>query len=246
MRFTVVAIAPIPDIPTARRNFDLDDLSEKDVGRVLFHRRKQATGHSEALTWDQLSIAGVSLVHYSLDYVDMGSHALGRLDEPQLIGKIFNSLANTGQLVSWEGRNLEQPLLHFRCMKHRIGFAPYWEALRQGQQVHIDLSALLDIAPGTGPDLDGLAQRFHYPGMLGHDADGVWQAHLAGDYEGVRRYSDLRALNTYLLALEVLSLRGDMTHADAARARMKLRDYLAQEAPSRSHFQDFIDAWSYR
>jgi len=245
MRFTVFSFAPIPDIATARDNFDLHDLSDKDVAKVLFHQRKQKTGHSELLTWDQLQIASISLVHYSLDYVEMGSHSLQQLAEPQLIHKFYQALAASGQVVSWDGNSLAMPLLHFRCMQHRISHPGYWQALRKGEQVHTDLCEAL-LGADNSVSLEDLAQRFRFPGMLGNDLDSVWEGYLAGDYEAVSRYSDYHALNTYLLALEVMSLQGDMSYADAARARKKLRDYLEKDSEPRARYRDFLDAWDGR
>jgi hypothetical protein len=52
----------------------------------------------------------------------------------------------------------------------------------------------------------------------------------------------LRALNTYLLALEVFALRGEMSFADAARARIKLRDYLKRNEKDANHAA-FLATW---
>jgi len=243
MRFTVYAFSPIPDVATARKNFQLEDLSEKQVGKVLYHQRKQRTGHSEALNWDQLQIASVSLVHHSLDYLDMSSHTLGEMPESDLIHRVHNALGRSSQLVSWNGASDALPLLHFRCMKHRISDAAYWQAIRDGQRVHVDLRETLLPQTAEAPSLASLARRFHYPGMLGEDVDSVWEAYLEGDYEAIARYSDYLALNTYLLALQVFSLRGEMSHADAARARLKLRQYLVDGSPTPARYESFLAAW---
>jgi len=244
MLFTVFAFSPIPDVPTARRNFQLQDLSEKEVGKVLYHQRKQRTGHSEALNWDQLRIASVSMVHYSLDYVEMRSHTLGEMNESALINRFYN--ARTGTLVSWGGNSDALPLLHFRCMQHRISDQAYWQAEKKGQPSHIDLREALLPAAAEAPRMESLARRFHYPGMLGTDIDSVWDAYLQEDFEGVVRYSDYLALNTYLLALQILALRGEMSYADAARARLKLRDYLISHPLAPARYEDFLQAWEDR
>ena len=241
MLFTVFAFSPIPDVPTARRNFQLQDLSEKEVGKVLYHQRKQKTGHSEALNWDQLRIASVSMVHYSLDYLEMRSLTLGEMDEPGLITRFYN--ARVGTLVSWGGTSEALPLLHFRCMKHRISDATYWQAEKKGEGLHIDLREALLPGAAEAPGIESLARRFHYPGMLGADIDSVWEAYLQKDFAGVARYSDHLALNTYLLALQILALRGEMSYADAARARLKLRDYLINHAAAPARYADFLQAW---
>lgn len=243
MRFTVFAFSPIPDLETARRNFDLHDLSDKEVAKVLHHQRKQQTGHSEALNWDQMQIASVSLVHFSLDYVEMGTHTLAELDESGLINKLYNALDASGHMVSWGSSRQAIPLLHFRCMKHRISHPSYWAAIKDGQDVHIDLRDAFGPDDTEMPTLDSFVKRFHCPGMLGHSIDSVWQSYLNDDFEGIARHSDYKVLNTYLLALEVMSLRGMMTYQDAARARMKLRDYLENGAEPSERYTPFLEAW---
>ncbi len=243
MRFTVFALSPIPDVETARHNFDLQDVSDKDVAKVLYHQRKQHTGHSEALNWDQLKIAGLTMVSYSLDYVEMGSYNLRNMSERELIERFFKAQSTSGLVVSWNGNSDAIPLLHYRCMKYRISQPAYWQAVRMGQEVHIDLHDTLAPTGVEVPSLDAFARRFGFPGMLGHSLDSVWASHLAGDCEGVSGYSDFLALNTYLLALKVLALRGDLTHQDTARARMRLHDYLQKYARPRKRFRPFLDAW---
>lgn len=244
MRFTVYAFSVIPDLETARKNFDLHNLSDKDVAKVLFHQRKQQTGHSEALNWDQLQIASLSLVHYSLDYVDMITYSLKDQDEPELINTFYNALGMSGHMVSWDGNSRSLPLLHFRCMKHRISDNAYWNSVRQGEQLHVDLSEMIAPDRVEMPPLDAMAKRFHFPGMLGANDDTVWDAYLRSDFSEVARQSDLRALNTYLIALEVFALRGDMSFADAARARIKLREHLKRDRDQRGHAA-FMQNWDY-
>lgn len=247
MRFTVIAFTPVPDVETARRNLDLADLSDKDVAKVLHHHRKQATGHSEALTWDQQLIASVTLVQYSLDYVDIGSYSLDRHKEPELIDKVFKALGASGQLVTWEGNRLERPLLHFRCMKHHVSDTAYWTAIHANeQQVHVDLQSDLFSDSVEMVGLDAFSRRFYYPGMLDSSLDRAWEGCLEKEFAEVRRYSDLRAFNTYLLALKVLGMRGDMTLADASRARKRFADILDHSARNQPHVREFLDAWDDR
>jgi predicted PolB exonuclease-like 3'-5' exonuclease len=230
MRFTVYAFSTVPDLETARKNFGLHDLSDKDVAKVLFHQRKQHTGHSESLNWDQQMIASVSLVKSSLDYVDMATYSLADSGESNLIDWFYKAMGMSGRMVSWDGNTRSLPLLHFRCMKHRISNSAWWDGVTSGQQLHVDLRELIAPAGVEAPPLDAMARRFHFPGMLGASEDAVTDAYLANDFAEVTRYSDMQALNTYLLALEVLALRGEMSYADAARARLKLRAYLERHA----------------
>lgn len=242
MRFTVYAFSTIPDLETARRNFDLPDLSDKDVAKVLFHQRKQQTGHSEALNWDQLQIASISMVHCSTDGVSLESLGQPEYEEPQMIGAFFQALERTGHLVSWGGETHWLPLLDFRCMKNGISDNGYWRARNSDPQQHIDIQALMAPAGIEIPPLDGLARRFDYPGMLGVTGDKVWDAHLAGQFDLSTTYSDYQALNAFLLALRVLALRGKLNASDVERAHNQLREHLNVSSASRCH-KDFLENW---
>lgn len=241
MRFTVYAFSTIPDLETARKNFKLDDLSDEDVTKVLFHQRKQQTGHSEVLNWDQLKIASVSLLHHTAGHTEISTHSLADAEEAGLIRLFFEKLDTGATMVSWNGNNRDLPLLYFRCMKHRISDGGYWNAARDGQPAHVALREHFAPASVEVPDLDTMAQRLHFPGMLGRSDDGVWDAYLAGENAEIGRHSELCALNTYLLALQLFALRGELDAAEADGASDRLHDLLeGGRDPGR---EAFLDAW---
>jgi len=243
MRFTVYAFSTIPDLETARRNFNLLDLCDKDVAKVLFHQRKQQTGHSEALNWDQLQIASISMVHCSADEVSLESFGLPEYEEPQMIGAFFEALAKSDQMVSWGGERRWLPLLDFRCMKQGISDKGYWRTRKSDPEQHIDIQAMIAPAGVEVPPLDGFARRFDYPGMLRMNDDQVWDAYLAGQFSLISANSDYQALNAFLLALRVLALRGELSASDVDRAHIELRTLLRDKSVSGSHYNDFLDNW---
>lgn len=243
MRFSAFSFTALPDIDTARQNFDLPNLSDKDVAKVLFHKRKQQCHKDEPLNWDQLRIGSISLVHYSLDYVEMMSYSLLNTGEDVMINEFFRALGRDGLVVSWNGVNSHLPLMNFRCMKHRVSHLGYWQEVNAGARVHFDVKQWFDQQGGEIPQLDDLSQRFGYPGMLGCGLDTAWDGYLKGDVDSIVSYSDFDALNAYLMALEVFALTGEMSHNDASRARKKLQDFLASQTNKQPRFQTFLDAW---
>ncbi|MGA0938127.1 MAG: hypothetical protein ACO3SM_09085, partial [Sedimenticolaceae bacterium] len=76
MRFSTFSVSVLPDIETARHNHNLDGLSDKDVGNVLFHQRKQRTGDSEVLPWHQLRIAAITCIDYNQGEVSLTTQSL--------------------------------------------------------------------------------------------------------------------------------------------------------------------------
>lgn len=242
MRYSVFAIASVPDTATTRDLFDLHDLDDKAVSKVLFHRRKQQTGSSEDLRWDQRAIAGITLIQHSVDNVHITSMHAGQYSEEDMLQAYYKAALRDGRMVSWGGDRLGLPLIHFRTVKHAMSFPPYWQAIKNGDEIHLDAQNWLSPATSDLPTLDETARKLGYPGMLGYSEDGVIDAWLKANGDGVCAYSDIFALNTYLISLRLFGVTGEMSRHDGARTALKLRDALAKtEAP---HLAEFLAAWS--
>lgn len=241
MRFAVFAITPVPDTATARALFDLEGLDDADVARVLFHRRRQQTGTSEALRWDQRAIAGICLIQHSVDQVQIQTLTLAGHDEVQMLEAFFRAAVREGRLVSWDGERLALPLLHFRSLRHAVSFPAYWQTRRERADWHLDVRQWLAAAADDAPDLDETARRLGLPGMPGLDQQRVYEAWLGGRHADIAAYCELSALNVYLIALRLFSTTGQLSRHDAARVQLNLREtLLRREEPS---VRSFLDAW---
>jgi predicted PolB exonuclease-like 3'-5' exonuclease len=241
MRFAVLALASVPDTATTRRLFELHDLDDRSVAKVLFHRRKQQTGSSEELRWDQRAIAGITLIQHSVDDVSVESLHLDTHSEAEMLHAFYRVMLRYGSLISWDGGRQSLPLLHFRTLMHDVSYPAYWQALRERSDLHLDISDWLSPVPDDRPSLDRTARRLGLPGLLGHDEGSVVDAWLQGRPEGIHAFSDIAALNTYLLALRLFVTTGEVARHDSARVRARLRELLAG-AGSR-HLTDFLAAW---
>ncbi|MCB1724070.1 MAG: hypothetical protein KDJ39_10300 [Gammaproteobacteria bacterium] len=241
MRFSVFALSSVPDVVTARRNLALDDLDDKAVAKVLFHQRKQRTGSSENLRWDERMLASVSIIHHSIDNVQIVTHDFASDDEPAMLRAYYTSALRSGCMVSWNPDALDLPLVHFRSLLHRVSYPAYWDAINERSDFH--LSIVDRLAPGGSdlPSLDSIARKVGFPGMLGRGEDAVYEGWLRRDSTDAVAASDLAALNSYLLALRVFSLTGQVTRHDVERVEVRLRGDLS--ARKAGHFTDFLRAW---
>jgi predicted PolB exonuclease-like 3'-5' exonuclease len=239
-QFTAIGLAPLPDIETARRNYGLHDLSDEDVGKVLFHRRKQGRG-DDALAWDQQCIGAVSLLRLGPDQAHIETLGLREVPELMLLDAVFRAMESAPPLVSWNGRRELLPLLRFRCLKHRRrGHDPLDDA---GELPHVDLrQVLLGEEAVEAPDLHAMAQRLFLPGMNGHRADVLWERWLARDDEALAAYADYQAVNTALLALEIFHLDGRYSLDDVERRRAALRTLLEQAEPA-ARYRPLLARW---
>lgn len=231
MQFTAIGVAALPDIVTARGNFSLQDLSDEDVAKVLFHRRKQC-GSGDTLGWDQLAFGAVSLVVISTDNAHIETLTLNDRPEHRLLDAIFHALQDSPPLVTWGGTSSLLPLLQFRCLKHRRSAGGYWAAVEQGHRPHIDLQQeLLAGTHAETPSLDDLAQRLGLPGMLGRSDGTLWDRWLKGEHQALAEYSDYQAINTALLAPEIFHLKGGCSLAELEAMQEMLTNVLAHTQP---------------
>lgn len=242
MRFSVFALSSVPDTATTRRLFDLHDLDDKSVAKVLFHRRKQQTGASEELRWDQRAIAAITLIQHSMDNVSIESFSLAEHAEDDMLQAFCRATLRTGRMVSWDGEQSGLPLIHFRTLMRGVSNPAYWQAMRERGDLHLDLCAWLSPTHLDRPVLDDTARKLGLPGMLGLNEDRVVDGWLQGRPGDVQAFSEIAALNIYLIALQLFHTTGEITQHDDARVKGLLRDQLCR-SDSR-HLADFLSVWS--
>ncbi len=243
MRFSVFAITSVPDTATTRGLFGLDDLDDKSVSKVLFHRRKQQTGSSEMLRWDQRAIAGITLIEHSVDKVQMQSLYLPGHGEEEMLQAYYRSALRNTCLVSWDGARADLPLIHFRTLMRGLSYPAYWQRLRDDDSdLHRVICDWLTQLPDDRPGLDETARKLGYPGLLRRDEDDVHNAWLQGRHAEIQAFTELAALNAYLLALRLFATTGEISRHDSARVMNKLRDELGRR--DGAHLAEFLAAWS--
>lgn len=244
MRFVVFAIARVPDTATARRLFDLDGLDDGDVARVLAHRRKQETGSSEALRWDQAAVAGITLVQHSVDKVQVETLSGPARGEPELLEAFYRAALREGRTVCWDGERDALPLIHFRSLCHSVSFPAYWQTRRERGDFNLDLRQWLAVSGDDAPGLDETARRLGFPGLGALDPEQVADAWLAGDTDAASAWTELCALNSYLMALRLFGVTGQVSRHDGARAENTLRDHLRQRGEP--WIERFLATWEGR
>jgi predicted PolB exonuclease-like 3'-5' exonuclease len=250
----VFDIETVPDTDLARRLFKLPDLSDEDVGRILFAQRRQQTG-SEFLSHEQQRVVAISCVLRSRDSLTLWSLGEETSSEKDLLERFFDGIERyTPDLVSWNGTGFDLPVLHYRCLLHGVTAARYWETgendtsfrfsnyLGRFHWRHMDLMDILSGFQGRGrAGLDAIAGLLGFPGKIGmHGAD-VWAAYLRGELKRIRAYCETDVLNTYLIYLRFELLRGRLTPAAHAAELARVRTTLA-DSPA-EHCREFLASW---
>ena len=255
MNVLVFDIETIPDVDTGRRLYDLDGLSDADIAKIMFHKRREQTGDSEFLRHHLHRVVAISAVLRHNDSLRVWSLGEADSDEAELIRRFFDGIDKfTPTLVSWNGGGFDLPVLHYRALKHGIAAPRYWDTGEDDRdfkwnnylsRYHARHTDLMDVLAGYQPranaPLDEIAQMLGLPGKLGMHGSEVWEQYLGGNIAGIRGYCETDVLNTYLIYLRFELIRGHLAHSAWESEVARVRALLAQEA--KPHLQAFLAAW---
>lgn len=255
MNVLVFDIETVPDVETGRRLYGLDGLSDKDVARVMFQKRREQTGDSDFLRHHLHRMVAISVVLRRADSVSVWSLGEPNADEAEIIRRFYDGIEKyTPTLVSWNGSGFDLPVLHYRALRHGLSAPRYWETgaddqsfrwnnyLSRFHERHTDLMDVLSAyQPRATAPLDEIAQLLGLPGKMGHSGAEVWEQFQQGNLEGIRNYCETDVLNTYLVYLRYELMRGNLDDAGYRRETKLVRDTLT--AANRPHLNAFLAAW---
>ena len=251
----VFDIETVPDVEAGRRLYDIEDLDDKNVGKVMFHKRAAETGGSEFLRHHLQRIVAISVVLQTPERLKVWS--LGEADSPEkeLLQRFFDGIERyTPTLVSWNGSGFDLPVIHYRSLLHGVAAPRYWDNgaedrdfkwnnyLSRYHERHTDvMDVLAAYQPRAVARLDDIASMLGFPGKMGMDGSKVWDNFQAGDIEGIRNYCETDVLNTYLVYLRFEMIRGRLTDKQYSQACEQVRTELKKE--DKAHFTEFLQHW---
>jgi predicted PolB exonuclease-like 3'-5' exonuclease len=157
------------------------------------------------------------------------------------------------QIISWNGRTFDLPVLVNRGLIHGVSAACFWDTgadnkdfkwsnyINRFHDRHIDLMDVLSLYGGRGSPLDDLARLAGFPGKLGVGGAQVWESYRAGGMEAIRNYCEADCANTYLLYLRFQLMRCAYTAERYAAECQLLRGAL--EKRPEPHWREFLSLW---
>jgi hypothetical protein len=254
MHCFVFDIETVPDVDYGRRLYDLRDLADEEVARIMFTQRRAETG-GEFLPLEQHRIVAISVAFRSRDALKVWSLGEPGASERELVTRFFDGIdKHTPDLVTWNGKGFDLPVLHYRSLLHGVPAPRYWEtgdedtAFRYNNYLsrfhwrHIDL---MDVLSGfqnrSRASLDDVAALLGFPGKLGMQGADVWDAYRAGEIGRIRHYCETDVINTYLIYLRFQLIRGRLTAAQHAAEIARVRKFLGDSG--KPHFHQFLEAW---
>lgn len=246
----VFDIETVPDAGTGRSLLGLDGLDDAAVVQAMASQRLQARG-SEFQPAHLQRIVAISAVLRSGDSLRVWSLGEPGSDEAELVQRFFEGIDKYRPvLVSWNGSGFDLPVLHYRALKHGVCAPRYWATdgeakwdnyLGRYQFRHTDLMDVLALYNGRNyAPLHEIAVLLGLPGKLGMNGSQVYPAFREGRIDEIRAYCETDVLNTYLVYLRFLLMRGCDRDAFAAEVA-RVRRYLA-DSPAK-HWAEFLAAW---
>ncbi len=173
--------------------------------------------------------------------------------EQELLEGFFHLIdTRAPQLVSFNGRGFDIPVLKYRAMAHGLS-CPRWFTqgdkwhnydTRYSPEYHCDLLEVLsDFGASARCSMDEVAATFNVPGKLDTAGDNVRAMFEAGQIEAIRNYCETDVLSTILIFLRHQLFSGALSEGAYARAVLGIHNYLESEVKSRPHLDEYLKAW---
>ena len=254
MNTLVFDIETVPDVELGRRLYGLAGLADAQVAKAMFALRRQDTG-GDFLPLEQQRVVAISCALRSGEDLRIWSLGDSASSEAELVQRFFDGIDKyTPELVSWNGSGFDLPVLTYRALRAGVQAPRFWETgnadpdfrynnyLSRYHWRHTDLMDVLSGFQNRGKvSLANMACLLGLPGKLGFAGHQVWEAWLAGDLAGIRRYCETDVLNTWLIYLRFAQLRGQLSREQHAAEVERLKAQL--RASREPHFAEFLRLW---
>lgn len=251
----VFDIETVPDVEAGRKILGLEGMSDEAVAQAMTAQRLQLKGND----FQPSHLHRVVAISIALRRGDeFRIMSLGERDtgEAELVRQFFGGIDKYRPvLVSWNGSGFDLPVLHYRALRHGIAAPRYWDTgtldrdakwdnyLGRYQFRHTDVMDVLALYNGRNyAPLHEIAILLGLPGKLGMDGSQVAGAYRDGKIDEIRAYCETDVLNTYLVYLRFLLIRGQLEVAEHAAEVERVRSFLQDSKAG--HWQEFLAAWT--
>lgn len=250
----VFDIETVPDAESGRRILALDGLDDAAVVQAMTRERLQSRG-SDFQPAHLHRVVAISAALRTGDSFRVWSLGDRDSSEAELVQRFFEGIDKYRPvLVSWNGSGFDLPVLHYRALKYGIAAPKYWDTGHFDREAkwdnylgrylfrHTDLMEVLALYNGRNyAPLHEVALLLGLPGKLGMDGSQVYGAFRDGRLAEIRAYCETDVLNTYLVYLRFLLMRGQLDPAGQAAELERVRAFLRQSGAP--HWKEFLEAW---
>lgn len=259
----VFDIETIPDADATRRLLNQNDLSDTEARDALSEYFLEKTnGNNDFPRQPFHQVVAISYAHLIAEPGEHGSELVIRRiasggqrssDEQELLEGFFQLIESRApQLVSYNGRGFDIPVLKYRAMIHSLR-CPRWFSegdkwnnydTRYSHHYHLDLLEVLsDFGASARCSMHEVATAFGLPGKLDTAGDDVRGLFESGQIDAIRDYCETDVCTTMLIYLRWQLFNGSLTPESYSRTLLGIRNYLEAEATERENLAQFLQAW---
>jgi len=248
MNILVFDIETVPDTNGGAKLLELNGLDKKDIIKAMEHTQFQKNG-TMFQPLHLHKIVAISVLYKNNKKISLLS--LGEIDSPEndLLKLFFSAIDKyQPQLVSWNGKGFDSPVIHYRALIHGISSVKYWDRgeddrdfkwnnyLNRYHERHLDLMDTLSGFKKPAP-LTDIAQLIGAPGKYGIDGSKVTEYYLQNDIKKIRDYCETDVLNTYLVFIRYLLISNNISKIKYDELLKEMFDYL--DISEKEHWQEF-------
>lgn len=251
----VFDIETIPDAQGIRKLLDTpSEMSDDDVVNIALHQSRQKNG-TDFLPLHLHKICTISCAMRERDAFRIWTLGTADSSEAEIIQHFFQDLDYyTPQIISWNGRGFDLPVLNYRGLIHGVDASRYWDMGEDDKDFkwsnyisryhlrHLDLMDVMAMYNARAKvPLDDLAKLCGFPNKVGMQSHEIWAAYQSNQIDAIRDVNETKVANTHLMYLRFQLMRGHLTQAaydhEIALVKETIASYKGQ------HWEAYLAAW---
>ena len=248
MNVLIFDIETVPDTSGGAKLLELEGLSKKDIIKAMEHTQFQKSG-TMFQPLHLHKIVAISVLYKNNEKLSLLSLGDEDSEESDLLNLFFSAIDKyQPQLVSWNGKGFDSPVIHYRALIHGVSSIKYWEKgdddrefkwnnyLNRYHDRHLDL---MDVMSGykKPASLTDIAQLIGAPGKYGIDGSKVTDYYLANDIKKIRDYCETDVLNTYFVFLRYQLISNNITIDNYKKLLEEIFSFL--DKSDKEHWKEF-------
>lgn len=248
MNVLIFDIETVPDTNGGAKLLELKGLSKKDVIKAMEHIQFQKSG-TMFQPFHLHKIVAISVLYKNDEKLSLLSLGDEDSEESDLLNLFFSAIDKyQPQLVSWNGKGFDSPVIHYRALIHGVSSIKYWDKgdddrefkwnnyLNRYHDRHLDL---MDVMSGykKPASLTDIAQLIGAPGKFGIDGSKVTDYYLANDIKKIRDYCETDVLNTYFVFLRYQLISNNITKDNYKKLLEEIFSFLNKS--DKEHWKEF-------
>ena len=248
MNILVFDIETVPDTESGAKILDLKNLNDEDIIKAMEHTQLQKNG-SIFQPLHLHKIVTISVLYKNNEKLSLLSLGDENSKEKDILKKFFSAIDKyQPQLVSWNGKGFDSPVIHYRSLIHEVSSIKYWDKgeddrefkwnnyLNRYHERHLDLMDVLSGYKKPAP-LTDIAQLIGAPGKYGIDGSKVTDYYLQNNIKKIRDYCETDVLNTYFVFLRYQLISNSISKEKYLELKSEILEFL--ENSGKDHWKEF-------